>query len=237
MHRTLPGATIIPCYAGSAQYYKGDFFEIRVSQPPLPQPIKGPVAFVWQDANICFQISFEVPSLDWYEPLKGLTDLTPDRKTITLDRTISSFFNVDLDGRLADRFLYARTIDLLLELCRIHQEVPREEAFSDEDIFLAAEVYDLIISNLSEYYTTEQLARKFGVSELRLHKAFRHRFGTTIGIFARQKRMDHAHHLLETTNDILLTVAMSVGYNDPSNFSIAFKKYFGYSPGSVRKRR
>ena len=48
-------------------------------------------------------------------------------------------------------------------------------------------------------------------------------------------RMNEAARLLEKTRLPVETVALNVGYGEPSGFRLAFKKYFGKSPGKYRR--
>ncbi len=93
----------------------------------------------------------------------------------------------------------------------------------------------IIISDFSIYDTVEEISRKVGLSEQKLQHTFKQLHGTTVGKFSREERLKWAHEILITGNDILLSVAMSAGYNDVSNFSTAFKQYFGYPPGHINK--
>lgn len=50
-----------------------------------------------------------------------------------------------------------------------------------------------------------------------------------------QVRMQRASELLITTNEPIKIVAYSVGYDDPLNFSKAFRKYYQLSPSQYRE--
>jgi AraC-like DNA-binding protein len=48
-------------------------------------------------------------------------------------------------------------------------------------------------------------------------------------------RMLYARKLLTKTSRSIQDIAESTGYTDRQNFSTAFKKYFGTTPGCIRK--
>ena len=48
--------------------------------------------------------------------------------------------------------------------------------------------------------------------------------------------MEYAKKLLETTDINILDIAIEIGYENPSKFSIAFKKIFGILPNKYRKK-
>lgn len=105
-----------------------------------------------------------------------------------------------------------------------------------EEVKKALDARRIILEDFSIYDSVETLARKVGTTEAKLQMTFKQVYGTTVGKFSREERLKKAHQILETKNEMLLTVALAVGYNDLGNFSTAFKQYFGYSPGSIRKR-
>lgn len=50
----------------------------------------------------------------------------------------------------------------------------------------------------------------------------------------RDARLSKARSLLEQTELELTEIAFAVGYNSQSNFSTAFRKYFGQTPKAAR---
>jgi len=49
--------------------------------------------------------------------------------------------------------------------------------------------------------------------------------------------MQKAHELLTQKNLLLKEIAMQVGYQKPSNFTNAYKDFFGIHPGDVARNR
>ncbi len=154
-----------------------------------------------------------------------------------MEQAVKAFFNSPLKGPLADRFLYAQVVDLLIHLVQHINNLHQRPEISEITIQRAEKAKQIILDDFSSYNTVEQLARKVGISEPDLQLAFKQRFGMTVGKFSKDQRMSFAHSMLETTNDTLLSVGLSVGYNDPGNFSVAFKNYYGYSPGHIQRRK
>jgi AraC-like DNA-binding protein len=102
----------------------------------------------------------------------------------------------------------------------------------------AEQAMKIILSDFSVYDSVEKLARKVGTSEQRLQVAFKQMYGTTVGKFSKEARMKHAYNILsDNNNEKLLIVALAVGYPDAANFATAFKNYFGYPPGAIKKRK
>ena len=99
----------------------------------------------------------------------------------------------------------------------------------------AAKVRDIILKDFEIYHTVEALAKMVRMAEMKLQLAFKQLYGTTVMNFSRDARLEKGFELLTTTDYPLRVVCMMVGYDDPSNFSCAFKKKYGYWPGYIRK--
>jgi len=79
-----------------------------------------------------------------------------------------------------------------------------------------------------------ELARIAGMSISVLRRRFKARFGETLTDYARRHRLEHALVLLETNALPIAEIAWRAGYSDTANFSTAFRRHFGFTPGSVR---
>jgi AraC family transcriptional regulator len=79
------------------------------------------------------------------------------------------------------------------------------------------------------------LAREVGRHPIYLARAFRARFGTSVGEYARCLRVERARRLLHHRSLSLSEVAARAGYSDQSHLTRDFRRSFGQSPGSYRK--
>ena len=153
-----------------------------------------------------------------------------------MEEAINAMINYSMHDGLAGRFFNSRVPELLVHMVYHIGLIDKLPEFDQEEIRKAQEAHKIILADFSIYDRVDQLARKVGTTEAELQMAFKHRFGTTVAKFSKEARMKKAHEILLSGNDILLSVALMVGYNDPGNFSTAFKNYFGYSPGHIQKR-
>lgn len=81
----------------------------------------------------------------------------------------------------------------------------------------------------------EDLAAKLGLSQTRLKSGFKSAFGTTVMQYCLQKRVDAARLLLAEPHLSISQIADTVGYEDPSAFSRAFRRVTGQSPQECRQ--
>lgn len=80
-----------------------------------------------------------------------------------------------------------------------------------------------------------QIADALNVKKHRLNNAFQECVGMTVFEYERQLRMQTAKQLLRETELDIVTIALSVGFSNPANFSTAFRKYTGSTPSAYRK--
>ncbi len=78
--------------------------------------------------------------------------------------------------------------------------------------------------------TISSLARRVGTNECYLKKDFRSQTGKSVGEYIRELRMGNALELLATGRYSILEIAHAVGYTNPSQFSAAFKRFYGKTP-------
>jgi AraC-like DNA-binding protein len=101
----------------------------------------------------------------------------------------------------------------------------------------AQAIYDQLLACEGKLPTLDELAIKHGRSAKLLNKEFEREFGKSIFAFMIEYRLSQAHAALENTDISIKQLAFNLGYNHASNFTIAFKKMFGYPPGSLRRQK
>lgn len=106
---------------------------------------------------------------------------------------------------------------------------------SNEDKVKVRKIKDYIAENLNKGLSMKGLSQEAGTNVLKLKCGFKLLFGMTVFKFINEERMQKAKELLLESNTPIYTVASMVGYNNPANFSTAFKRQFGCSPGKFRK--
>jgi|GEM_PF-2381143 len=90
--------------------------------------------------------------------------------------------------------------------------------------------------NLANSVTVEELAARMGTNRNTLNKAFNLAYGVGPMTWLRQRRCEIAAQLLRDGSGSVLDIALSVGYEDPSNFSTAFRRIYDQGPMEFRKK-
>ncbi|MDO9244700.1 MAG: helix-turn-helix transcriptional regulator, partial [Rhodocyclaceae bacterium] len=85
--------------------------------------------------------------------------------------------------------------------------------------------------------TLNQLAENFGLSAKQLNIEFKAEFGQSIFDYVTTQRLEQAHDALLESSIPMKVIAERLGYSHVNHFITAFKRKFGYPPGTVRKVR
>jgi AraC-like DNA-binding protein len=93
---------------------------------------------------------------------------------------------------------------------------------------------DLIRDNPGKHYTAGELAYIVGAGSSQLKKAFKQYTGAGIYAYQLQQRLMHARELVAEGEHTLKAIAKKSGFKQLSNFTTAFKKQFGITPGKFR---
>ena len=82
----------------------------------------------------------------------------------------------------------------------------------------------------------ERIAKRLGLGYESFRKEFRDRMGVSPGDYRIRRRIDRARELLVATADPVNAIAETLGYPNPSVFSLQFKREVGISPEHYRRR-
>ncbi|MFI4875922.1 MAG: helix-turn-helix domain-containing protein [Blastopirellula sp. JB062] len=69
-----------------------------------------------------------------------------------------------------------------------------------------------------------------------LARLFREKLDLSFSEYLIELRMQKGAQLLQNTSDVIQDVARRVGYQDPSRFSLHFRRRFGQTPGTYREK-
>ena len=87
----------------------------------------------------------------------------------------------------------------------------------------------------AEVPSLDELARRYHTSARTLNDDFKQVVGQSIFAFVTRRRLDQAHALIRETEIPLKQISARLGYTHVNHFSAAFRRVFGYTPGSLRR--
>ena len=97
-------------------------------------------------------------------------------------------------------------------------------------------VIEYVARHLQDKLSVDTLAGQFGYSAGYLTRLFRRYTGYAPYQYILRTRMDRAKHLLATTELPIQEIADQTGFSSLANFSSAFRKSIGKSPGDFRRQ-
>jgi AraC-like DNA-binding protein len=106
--------------------------------------------------------------------------------------------------------------------------------YDKEQIIKAREI---LLSNLDKPpLRIRELARKVALNEFKLKAGFKHYFQTGVFECFHGARMQKAKELLLHTEKPIKDICILAGYPRMTNFITAFRRHFGYTPASLRRK-
>jgi len=106
----------------------------------------------------------------------------------------------------------------------------------DDKLKIVHKVKQYITNNYYENISIESIARELYLSSGYMSKIFKGNTGITIQEYITSYRMDIACSLLKNTNDKIIDIANSVGYDSSSYFGTVFKSIYNMTPSEYQKK-
>ncbi len=146
-----------------------------------------------------------------------------------------------LSGVLKKAYLESKVIELLLLIIEQGAQYAHHCSspfLSKEDIEKVYYAREIISGNMEKPYSIRELARISGLNEFKLKKGFRDVFDTTVFKYLLEIRMNHGKRMMILDNNKSIgEIATVVGYKNPTHFTAAFKRHFGYLPSDLKKMK
>lgn len=131
-------------------------------------------------------------------------------------------------------FLQLKTLELLMLLERIPQEVPENAYHSAKQAALAHHLRDRLLTNRDGYLSLASLAAEHGISVSHLQKLFKQTYGVPVYHYIKEYRLEQAAVELVRSSRSITEIAQDAGYDNASKFSESFKKRYGSTPSQYR---
>jgi len=165
----------------------------------------------------------------WQEP--GL--ITPDIKAI-----LHAIVDCAYTGELRKMYIHCKLTELLVIVLERIAMPPAETELihlKQYDVEKLRESRSYLMEHMEDPPTLKQLAHKVGINDFKLKKGYKQLFGTTIFGDFQRVRMGKAREFLCEGGKSIVEIALLCGYRDASNFSRAFKDYYGMPPGRMQR--
>ena len=131
----------------------------------------------------------------------------------------------------ADALSGLRVESLVLELLG-ELLAPPASASAQSATERVARAPELLASGAADGWSLADIALELGVHINTLQRLFREQQGCSVFDYLRRCRLQRARRLLQQGISVT-EAALEAGYGSPANFSTAFKREFGHSPGQL----
>lgn len=155
------------------------------------------------------------------------------------------YFRSAIKYQVEDYLLKPVKFDELREcMTKLRTKLDEEYCVSEEHAEQNETYYEKVIHEVKEYIeahykegSLEEAAGKVNLSAGYLSKIFKEKSGVGFQDYLLSVRMKKACELLDDIHFKSYDVAYFVGYDNPKNFSRAFKKYYGRTPKEYRNSK
>ena len=128
---------------------------------------------------------------------------------------------------------YARLSSVFVKLMKLCLEQGSTEGRLDK----FSSILSYISDNALEKITIDDICRKTHISKYHLCRKFKEATGQTVVAFLNEKRLAAARQLLVTSNQSVLDIAASCGFECANHFNGLFKKKYGLTPYRYKQRK
>lgn len=169
-----------------------------------------------------------------------LTDDNRDKKyykdgiiTPSMAVVLNQLMSFNLNGSIKQLYFKGKVYELLSLFFNRSEDADIEQCpFLVDEVNVAKlkKAKDIIIANMAEPPSLQELADTIGLSLKKLKEGFKQIYGDTVYSFLFDYKMEVARKLLESGDHNVNEVGLKVGYSTSSHFIAAFKKKFGTTP-------
>ena len=141
-----------------------------------------------------------------------------------------------VSGTARKLYAQARVLDYLVALLA-HLSSDKEIRKEHGHRTRVRELHGFLLHLEGRLPTLGELAKQFGLPAKRLNEGFIAEYGMSVYNFVTEYRLKQAHASILASTTPLKTIATRLGYSHVNHFIVAFRRKFGYSPGSLRKTK
>lgn len=143
-------------------------------------------------------------------------------------RTFPEAYELFIKGKLFELFFLLYNLHLV--------SVPQAESSQQKTLDRMRQILKYLEQHYAEPLTIQKMAEASGFSQSHFMKFFKNTFGMPFTAYLRDYRLTIASRLLLASEDTILNIASSTGFENLSYFNRTFRQKFGMTPREFRKR-
>lgn len=110
-----------------------------------------------------------------------------------------------------------------------------QSAYPAQQTEIVKKIHQELLTHMDRRVTIEELSAQYHINPTTLKNTFKSVYGTSLAAHIKEHRMEKAALLLTQTDLPVSQIAQSVGYDNQSKFTAAFKAFFDVLPRDYRK--
>ena len=153
--------------------------------------------------------------------------------TPSMSVVLYQIMNFNLHSSVKGLYYKAKVYELLSLLFNKPEDTDDESCpfkTDEEETMRIQQAKDILIRNMIEPPTLQELADEVGINIKKLKQGFKQVYGDTAYGFLFDYKMEYARKLLDSGTYNVNEVGSKIGYSTASHFIAAFKKKFGTTP-------
>lgn len=154
---------------------------------------------------------------------------------LRITNILQNAVNPRLTGSMKQLYCQAKSLEYLCELVELMEKQQQSKPRHEDRQSLIAHIHDSLVNHTGRLPTMSSLASEYGVPARTLNADFAKQYGLSIPQYIARTRLEKAHAIVQHSDVALKQIAASLGYSHVNHFITAFKREFGYPPGSLRK--
>ncbi|ALS02267.1 hypothetical protein ATZ33_12990 [Enterococcus silesiacus] len=199
---------------------KNLLLSLRISRTPLTPHFKEN----WLPYIDCSSTEADIPEGEKFQQLRE-----------ALVHLMAAYFKQNEETELA---MYQHLFTVLKQLVKEFKKemVPAPCVTTELADDRMNQLLEEIQKNYDQPISLESLAEKSGISYYHLSRSFKKQVGLNFTEYLNQIRLMHAAESLVLTSQSVIKVALNNGFSNAKNFHQVFKKQYGLTPASFRKK-
>lgn len=157
------------------------------------------------------------------------------RIPLRITQILQSAINPRLTGSMKQLYCQAKAFEYLCELVELMEKKEQGAALMEEKQSLIFDIHEDLIKHVGRLPSLAELAQQYGLPARTLNTLFLNEYGLSIHQYISRVRLEKAHEIIKDSDIALKVIAAKLGYSHVNHFITAFKREFGYPPGTLRK--
>lgn len=155
-------------------------------------------------------------------------------ETESVRQIFSSLYKVP--DQIKGHYFKLKVIEIFLLLSIISTtNHEKRSSYRKQQVDIVKAVNEYISTQFMKRITIDSLSDQFDIPTSTLKRCFKGVYGTTIHHYLKECRINAAKRLLQESDQSILEIANTVGYENGSKFTSAFKEATGVTPSAYRK--